>query len=87
MAEATLSRSIKDLIPKLAASLAEREYSESARFVGFWMDDVYLGVYEDRVLVHRVAELAPAEAAMRRLDEMLTGLERQPEGNDGKGQG
>ncbi len=77
MAEATLSRSVKDLIPKLAASLADREYSESARFVGFWMDDVYVGVYEDRVLVHRVADLAPAEAAMKRLDDMLSRLDQE----------
>ena len=74
VAEAILPRSIKRLIPELAASLPEPEYSESGLAVSFWMDDVYVSVYEDHVLVHRVEDKAQAEVAMRRLDDMLSRL-------------
>lgn len=50
------------------------------------MDDLYISVYEDRVLVHRVADLATAEVAVKRLDEMLTRLEQSPEKENGRGQ-
>ncbi len=81
MAEAFLPRSIGELIPKLAASLPEREYAEAANVVSFWLGGGDLMVFAKKVLVNRVADLAPAEAAMKRLDEMLTRLvDRRPEG-------
>lgn len=72
-----MPRDIGELIPRLAASLPDRQYAEEANIVSFWMDDVYLMVFPRKVLVHRVADLKQAQAALAKLDQMLLRLAKR----------
>ncbi len=71
VAEATLPGSIGDLIPRLAGCLPDSEYNREANVLAFWLEDVYVALYPDKVLLNRVKGREHAEQMIRKVDEAI----------------
>ena len=80
MAEASLLRSVGDLIPRLADSLQDAEYNRDANVVAFWLENVYVAVYPDKVLLNRVTGRKHAQKVMQRANRMVTELVEEIDG-------
>lgn len=74
VAEASLPRSVGDLIPRLATCLREVESNPETNMIAFWLEGVYVAVYPDKVLLNRIEGRKQAEELMQRINRMLTEL-------------
>lgn len=74
MATATLPRSIGYLVPVLARSIEECKYNSDVNMARFWLDEVLVLVYPDKLLLIRIEGQKQAEEMMERINYVVTRL-------------